>query len=44
MLFHKKKKREITIQENIVSIADVNGEDYISLSDMLKSKEGDFFA
>ena len=43
MLFHKKKKREITIQENIVSIADVNGEDYISLSDMLRSKEGEFF-
>jgi hypothetical protein len=42
MLFSK-KKREITIQNNPVSILDVNGEDYICLTDMLKSKDGDFF-
>ena len=38
-----KKKREITIQDNAVSVTSVDGEDYISLTDMIKSKEGEYF-
>ncbi|MFN7226241.1 MAG: KilA-N domain-containing protein [Holosporales bacterium] len=38
-----KKKKEITIQDNVVSIMSVEGEDYISLTDMVRSKEGEFF-
>ncbi len=42
-MFFQKKKREITVQDNIVSVVGVNGEDYISLTDMIKSKDGEFF-
>lgn len=38
-----KKKRAITVQETAVSITDVGGEDYICLTDMIKSKDGEFF-
>ncbi len=38
-----KKKREINIQSNTVSIINIDGEDYISLTDMIKSKEGEYF-
>ena len=38
-----KRKRQISINDNTISIKDVNGEDYISLTDMIKSKDGDFF-
>lgn len=41
MLFFK-KKRQITVQEEPVTVLDVGGEDYISLMDMIKSKEGEF--
>ena len=42
MVFFK-KKRAITVQENPVSVIDVGGEDYICLTDMIKSKDGEFF-
>ena len=38
-----KKKREIKIQDTTVSIHNIDGEDYISLTDMIKSKDGEFF-
>jgi len=38
-----KKKREITVQDITVSIEKVGSEDYLSLTDMLKSKDGEFF-
>lgn len=38
-----KKKREIIVQDNTVSVMGVDGEDYISLTDMVKSKDGEFF-
>lgn len=37
------KKKEITVQETAVSFTTVNGEDYISLTDMVRAKEGEFF-
>jgi hypothetical protein len=38
-----RRKRQINISDTIISIKEVNGEDYISLTDMIKSKDGDFF-
>lgn len=38
-----KKKRQIFVQDVPVSVLDVAGQDYISLTDMVKSKDGDFF-
>jgi len=38
-----KRKRQINIQDSIIAVKDVDGEDYISLTDMLKNKDGDFF-
>lgn len=38
-----KKKRKLTIQESAVSVENIDGEDYLSLTDMIKSKDGDFF-
>lgn len=38
-----KKNKQITVQETVVSITSVNGEEYISLTDMIKSKDGEFF-
>lgn len=37
------KKRQISVNQQPISVKQVNGEDYISLTDMLKSKDGDFF-
>lgn len=37
------KKRQISVNQQPISIKQVNGEDYISLTDMLKNKDGDFF-
>jgi hypothetical protein len=41
MLF--KKNRTITVQDISVSIIDVDGQDYICLTDMIKQKDGEFF-
>lgn len=38
-----KKKRQLRVQNTDISIKNIDGEDYISLTDMLKSKDGDFF-
>ncbi|MBF0353279.1 MAG: KilA-N domain-containing protein [SAR324 cluster bacterium] len=35
--------KKILVQETEVSIININHEDYISLTDMLKAKDGDFF-
>lgn len=37
------KKREITVHQTTISVVGHRNEDYISLTDMLKAKEGDFF-
>ncbi|GAA3950882.1 hypothetical protein GO495_13265 [Chitinophaga oryziterrae] len=37
------KKREINVQDNVISVITHNNEDYISLTDMVRAKEGDFF-
>src|SRR5512142_855685 len=37
------KNKSITVKGLSISIIKVNGEDYISLTDMLKAKDGDFF-
>ena len=34
---------KIIVKDTIVSVLKVNEEDYISLTDMLKAKDGDFF-
>ncbi len=34
---------KITVKDTFVSVIKVNDEDYISLTDMLKAKDGDFF-
>ncbi len=38
-----KKKRSLKVQNIEINVKDINGEDYISLTDMLKSKDGNFF-
>jgi len=38
-----KKNKQLAVQETTVSVVDVEGEDFISLTDMIKSKDGDFF-
>ncbi len=37
------KNRSIKVLETVVSIASVKDQDYISLTDMLRAKDGDFF-
>ena len=37
------KSRKILVKGTEVSIIKENGQDYISLTDMLKAKDGDFF-
>ncbi|MRG48543.1 KilA-N domain-containing protein [Chitinophaga sp. SYP-B3965] len=37
------KKREITVNDTIIRVVNYNNDDYISITDMLKAKEGDFF-
>ena len=34
---------KITVKDTFVSVIKINDEDYISLTDMLKAKDGDFF-
>ena len=38
-----KKKRSLKVQNTEINIKNIGGEDYISLTDMLKEKDGDFF-
>ena len=38
-----KAKRSIDVMDTQVSVLSVNDQDYISLTDMLKAKDGDFF-
>lgn len=37
------KKRNLKVQDTEIAVKQVDGEDYISLTDMLKNKDGDFF-
>ena len=37
------KKEKINVKGNEIGLLRINGEDFISLTDMLRSKEGDFF-
>jgi hypothetical protein len=37
------KKREITVQDNVISVINYNNDDYISITDIVKAKEGDYF-
>ena len=39
----KQRKSEIEVRGTRVSVRSINDEDFISLTDMLKAKEGDFF-
>ena len=38
------KMAELTVFEQKISYFKIDDEDYISITDMLKSKDGDFFA
>ncbi len=38
-----KRKRQLKVQNTEVAIKSINGEDFFSLTDMLKAKEGKFF-
>ena len=38
-----KKNRKIEVLETAISVVSVKDQDYISLTDMLKAKDGDFF-
>ena len=37
------KNRTISVNEISIAISTVNDEDYISLTDMVKAKDGEFF-
>ena len=37
------KNRTISVNEISIAVSTVNDEDYISLTDMVKAKDGDFF-
>jgi hypothetical protein len=39
MIFFK-KKRSLVVNENVISIHDIGGEDYICLTDMARDEEG----
>lgn len=39
----KQRNSEIEVRGTRVSVRSINGEDFISLTDMLKAKDGDFF-
>lgn len=39
----KQRNSEIEVRGTCVSVRSINGEDFISLTDMLKAKDGDFF-
>ncbi len=38
-----KKNRKLTVENTEIAIKKIDNEDYISLTDMLKNKDGDFF-
>lgn len=42
-MFFIKKTRTLTVQNNPLSVINVEGEDYICLTDMIRSKDGEFF-
>ncbi len=42
MIFFKKNK-QLNVQGNLIGIKKINDTDYISITDMIKSKDGDFF-
>jgi len=37
------KKVKLSVQGKEIGLREINGEDYISLTDMLKAKDGEFF-
>lgn len=37
------KNKIIIVKDNAIAITRINDNDYISLTDMLKAKDGDFF-
>jgi hypothetical protein len=39
----KKEQNTITVKGTLITVAHINQDDYISLTDMLKAKDGDFF-
>ncbi len=39
----KKQKRQLQVENNEISVKEYGGEDYLSLTDMIRSKDGDFF-
>ena len=39
----KSNMAKITVQNTEITVTNVNGEDYICITDMLKAKDGDFF-
>ena len=46
--FAKENKKQydmakIIVQNTEITVSNVNGEDYICITDMLKAKDGDFF-
>jgi len=43
MFMAKQRKSEIEVRGTRISVRSIRGEDFISLTDMLKAKEGDFF-
>lgn len=38
-----KKKRQLKVDNTEIAVRDIDGEDYISLTDIIKNKNGDFF-
>lgn len=38
-----KKKRVLKVEDNEISVKQFDGEDYISITDMIRNKDGDFF-
>lgn len=38
-----KKKRQLKVDNTKIAVRDIDGEDYISLTDIIKNKDGDFF-
>ncbi len=42
-MFFKKKNQQITVEGNSISVKKINNQDFISITDMLRSKDGDFF-
>lgn len=39
----RKKQPALTVKDVSISLDTINGEDYISLTDMMKATDGDFF-